>query len=152
MKTKFPLILFLTFLLISTFFYSCEKDTDTPPNKTSEEILTANSWKIEKIRTLRNSTYYYYQRGSSNTELDNEYITFKTDHTGTYVAPDGAQSSITSWNFVDAEKTQLQYTIAFSTPLIVNWENLQFATTSIKYGEYHTLNGANMSIATRIPK
>ena len=152
MKTKFPLILFLTFLLISTFFYSCEKDSDTPPNKTPEEILTANSWKIEKIRTLQDDSYYYYQRGSVNTDLDNEYITFKTDHTGTYIANNGAQSAITSWNFVDAEKTLLQYTIAFSTPLIVNWENLQLTPNSIKYGEYHNLNGINMSIATRIPK
>ena len=139
MKTKIPLLLLLTLLLTSTFFYSCEKDSDTPPNKTPEEILTANSWKIEKIRTLRNGAYYLYQRGSANAELDNEYITFNTDHTGTYIANDGAQSAIPSWNFVDAAKTQLQFTISFSTPLIVNWENLQLTTTNIKYGEYHIL-------------
>src|SRR6185295_9700538 len=120
MKTKFPLILLMTFLFISPFFLSCEKDDDTPPTdtppcdtlflpcdtlflpcdtlptKTPEEILTANPWKIQKIRTLQNSTFYFYQRGSANTDLDNEYITFKPDHTGTYVAPNGAQSAITS--------------------------------------------------------
>jgi len=152
MKTKFPILLSLTFLLIPAFFYSCEKDSDTPPSKTPEEILTANSWKIQQIRTLRVNTYYLYQRGSANTELDNEYITFNTDHTGTYIANDGVQSAIPSWNFVDAAKTQLQFTISFSTPLVVNWENLQFTTSSIKYGEYHILNGNNMSIVTRIPK
>lgn len=158
MKRSYFLLFFSAMISIA-FFDSCKKDstdnTDTPPtpSKTPEELLTANPWQISKIRTLQGGSIYYYLRGSSNHDLDNEAISFNSNHTGTYTEPTGAQRVISSWNFIDAEKTQLQYTIMFSTPLIVNWENFAITSSSIKYGEYHALNGINaFSIATRIPK
>lgn len=116
-------------------------------------MLTASTWEIQKIRTLESGNFYYYQRGSANHDLDIENILFKADHTGVYTGPDGVQYAISAWNFIDAEKTQILYTVMFSTPLQVNWENVALTPTTLKYGEYHNLNGVNtMSIATRIPK
>src|ERR1700719_2921611 len=91
-----------TCLLISLFGFtilnSCTKDKSPDKTKTPEELLTANTWQIEKIRTLANGSFYLYQRGTSNHDLDNENITFKTDHTGSYTGPDGTQYVISSWN------------------------------------------------------
>jgi len=152
---------FITFTLISIFFIaisnSCKKDktsdNTTPSTKSPEELLSANAWKIEKIRTLQNGSFYYYQRGTSNHDLDNESINFKTDHTGTYTGPDGTEYAISSWNFIDDQKTQIQYLIEFSAPLQVNWDNVALTSTSLRYGEYHNLGGVNtLSVAKRIPK
>jgi len=154
MKTRLSRTLLLMLFLCTSIFYSCSKDDDAnPPEKTPEEILTGASWKIDKIRSQIGNAPYYYQRGSSNHDLDNEYITFKNDHTGTYVTPAGTQYQISTWNFVDSAKTRLQYTVSFSTPLVVNWEIMAMKSDNIKYGEYYVSNGVpSLAYATRIPR
>lgn len=154
MKIRLYGILLLRLFLCTSIFYSCSKDDcPNPPEKTPEQILTGVSWKIDEIRSQIGDVPYSYKRGSSNHELDNEYITFRQDHTGTYVAPDGKQYQISTWNFVDSPKTKLRYTITFSTPLVVNWEIMAMKPDSIKYGEYYVSNeGPSLAYATRIPR
>ncbi|WP_315821057.1 hypothetical protein [Paraflavitalea speifideaquila] len=154
MKIRLYGILLLMLFLCTSILYSCSKDGNpSSPEKTPEQILTGVSWKIDEIRSQIGNIPYSYKRGSPNHELDNEYITFRNDHTGTYVAPNGTQYQISTWNFVDSPKTKLQYTIAFSTPLVVNWEIMAMKPDNIKYGEYHvSKDGPSLAYATRIPR
>ena len=117
-------------------------------------ILTANSWKLQEIRALQGGSYIYYVRGgASNTQsFDNEYITFNSNNTGTYVANNGSQSTFT-WNFTDATNKKIVWVWNLAQPVIVTWENITYDDGAIRYTEYFTQFGSNVvSSAVRIPK
>ena len=149
MKIKPPVIVIL--LVASFIVSSCDKDDDVITTQNPEQILTSAAWRLDEIRFLQNNTAYYYKRGVTGNALsfDTESIKFNTDKTGTYTA--GGVNYTMTWDFVDAAKTQIRYTINYSTPLVVNWENLVYTETSIKYTEYYTRNGSNsLGVGTRI--
>jgi hypothetical protein len=117
-------------------------------------ILTANSWKIEEIRAVSGNNVIFYQRGgNSNTQnFDNEYITFNSDGSGTYVDNLGGTYTI-NWKFADSTYTVIKYTLNLPTPLFDTWENIIYRNGSIMYDEYNNQNGTNnQSTVIRIPK
>ena|ERR1022692_3208221 len=126
-----------------------EKDTAL-----TTAILTANSWKLLETRGSVGGNYlYYYRGGSNNTEsLDNEYITFNSNNTGTYTDNLGNQTSIT-WNFTDATNTQIVWIWNLPTPITLTWENIFYDNGALHYDEYYTQNGVNiLGAEIRIPK
>ena len=152
MKTK--LLIAITALLVTFFIASCEKnDDDSPiPEKTPEEILTSRSWRLDEIRFLQNNAPTYYKRGvtSDPYSFDTESIQFNTDQTGTYKA--GGVTYSMTWEFIDQAKTKIEFIINYTTPLTVNWENIIYSDSSLKYSEYYNRTGTNtLSVATRIP-
>jgi hypothetical protein len=133
---------------------SCKKDNSasSQPTKTSEEILTSKTWRLDEIRFLQGNVVTYYKRGvtSDPYSFNTESIKFNTDKSGTYIA--GGITYTMTWDFVDTKKTSLKLIINYTTPLTVNWENLAFSDSSISYAEYYNRTGNNVfSIATRIP-
>ena len=144
MKNKYYILLFVLFA-----FISCSKD-DTTTSLSQEQILTSGVWKIDEIRFL-SGTFFYYKRGntSGNTaNFDTESVQFNADHTGSYIA--GGVTYPVTWSYADATKTKLTFTIAYSTPLVVNWENIVYTDTSIQYTEYYNRNGVlSLGVATR---
>ncbi|MFI5186111.1 MAG: hypothetical protein ACHQF0_05270 [Chitinophagales bacterium] len=126
-----------------------EKDTTL-----TAAILTANSWKLQELRTIVGGIFQYYVRGgTNNTESwDNEYITFNSNNTGLYTGNAGDQYSIT-WSFTDATNKQLVFTLNYPTPVTITWENIVYDDGAIRYTEYYTQNGGNvLTSAVRIPK
>jgi hypothetical protein len=120
--------------------------TATPP----ETILTSSVWIIDEIRFLESNTLYTYKRGGTgNTaNFDTESIKFNANKTGTYIA--GGITYSVAWDFVNNDKTKIQYTVSYSPTLTVRWENIQYSDATIKYTEYYTRNGTTtMSYATR---
>jgi hypothetical protein len=159
MKKLLKSFFVLATLAVLTFQISgCKKDCpkDDIPTKTPEEILTGQMWKIDEIRSLQNNTPTYYKRGgTSNTiNYDAEVIQFKTDFTGITTTSTG--SFPFTWSFVNAEKTKLKFTIQYSASfsLLVNWENIIYASNSLRYTEYYTHPslGNTLSEGYRIPK
>lgn len=177
MKKIFGLSIFTAFIALFTMqvgFVSCSKDKDTitvrdtikvtdtvtvkPVDTTvTTQILTANGWKIQEIRGVTGNANLYYQRGNTantNTQsFDNEYITFKSDKTGTYVDNNGGQSNLT-WDFANAQNTTLTITVFFpSGTITMTWDHLCYKNKSIKYEEFFTSKGVNShSYGVRIPK
>ena len=152
MKTK--LLIAVSAFLITFAIASCQKnDDDTPqPEKTPEEILTSTTWRLDEIRFLQNNSPTYYKRGvtSDPYSFDTESIQFKTDLTGTYKA--GGITYDMTWEFIDQAKTKIEFIIDYATPLTVNWENIIYGNSSLKYAEYYNRTGTNtLSVATRIP-
>jgi len=168
MSKFFPgvFIAMLFFALAQTGLTSCTKtntvtDTvtvthiDTVLRKdtlVTAEILTANSWKVQEDRAMvANSPVFYQRGGSSNTiNLDNEYITFNTDHTGLYFGADGNSYSLT-WDFVNA--TSIEWDWNFGPTIHVVWEHVYFKNGALHYDEYYTMGGNNvLGAIIRVPK
>ncbi len=158
MKRQFTILLTLTAL-----FFSCKKEVNSSTDQTNQtgeqtvnvrEVLTKQPWKLKQIRALLGNTLSYYLRdGQSNTvNFDKEYISLKTDNTGTYFNGDSAYV-ITSWDFKDAALSSLVYNVAYRGETVpVTWENLKVTADSISYSEFFTRNGQTaLSVATRIP-
>ena len=135
------------FLIISVLILlilqnsGCKKDSsNTTTTKTPEEILTGQMWKMDEIRALQNNSPIYYKRGgSTNTvNLDGEVLQFKKDYTGVSNSING--SFPFTWSFTNPEKNKLkfivQYSVTFS--LLINWENIIYENTSLRYTEYYT--------------
>ncbi len=118
-------------------------------------ILTANSWRILEAKALVGSNYLDYVRGGSGNTLavDNEYITFNSNGSGTYVDNSGASSTFT-WNFTDATNSTIIWNLNNAVPATkVTWENLVYKNASISYTEFYTYAGSNeLAYVTRIPK
>ncbi|MGZ3924477.1 MAG: hypothetical protein ACXVBJ_11960, partial [Flavisolibacter sp.] len=119
------------------------------------QLLTANPWKLKEIRGVSSNTAFYYSRGGSYTgqNYDNEYITFTTNKTGTYIDPNGYPSALT-WDFAGTDSSKITYIVAFPTiTTTVHWENLRYKNGSLYYDEYYTQNNINEHAhGQRIPK
>jgi len=125
-----------------------EKDTTL-----TTAILTANPWKAIYDRATVGGNMFFYQRGgTTNTmNLDNEYITFKSDNTGVYTDNSGTQATFT-WHFTDATNTSIlaQWNSSSTT---FSWENISYDDNAIHYTEYTTISGTTtLSTEVRIPK
>jgi hypothetical protein len=128
---------------------------DVPQKDTmvTAAILTANSWEAIYDRASVGGNILIYVRGAAgNTmDLDNEYITFNANNTGTYTDNSGNQTSLT-WNFTDSTNTTLVWTWNLSTPVTVTWEHLSYHDDSIQYTEYYYMNGVSaLSSEIRVP-
>ena len=126
-----------------------EKDTAL-----TAAILTANPWEVQYDRASAGGTILFYQRGGSgNTiDLDNEYITFNSNNTGTYTDNSGTQTTFT-WNFTNATNTTLVWTWNLSPSVTVTWENISYDDNALHYTEYYVNGGVNyLSAVVRIPR
>lgn len=148
-----------TLLSLTVLFFSCKKEINSATEQPEQtvnvrEVLTKQPWKLKEIRALLGNTLSYYLRdGQSNSaNFDKEYISFKTDNTGTYFNGDSAYN-ITSWNFKDAALSIVVYSVAYRGDTIpVTWEHLKVTADSLSYSEFFTKNGQTaLSVATRIP-
>ncbi|HUB62730.1 MAG TPA: hypothetical protein VL978_18575 [Puia sp.] len=167
----FPLAIAAILFACPTFMTSCTKTTtvtktdtlttvdtvDVPEKDTmvTTGILTANPWQAIYDRASVDGTIEYYVRGGSgNTmDLDNEYITFNSNNTGTYTDNNGDQTTFT-WNFTDATDSTLVWTWNVTTPATtVTWEHLFYHDGTIRYTEYYYMNGVStLSSEIRVPK
>lgn len=142
----------LSLVVATILFFSCTKEENPPPTQTPEQILTANSWKIDEIRILDGNAPLYYKRGGSGNTVnyDTEFLLFNTNNTGTY-SYNSVQYS-TTWNFINAEKTKMTLTINYPNPVVVNLENIVLTSGNFKYTQYQNVNGTNLLAAgTRTP-
>lgn len=150
MKTRLISIAFLAII-----FAACSKDHTTPntPTKTTEELLSAKTWKADEIRVqLSNNTTSYYKRGATTNTVnyDSDSLKFNPDNTGIYYYL-GSQYA-TTWNFVNSDKSKLTVVINYSTPLTINFENVNVTENYFKYAQYATANGISyLSSGTRVP-
>lgn len=153
MKSKSLLSLVCASIVI---LFSCKKDSDTtPPSETPEQLLTKSEWKMDELRysqvtTAGGGTAYYYKKGMTANigNFDNLKFVFATNNTGTYTL--GSTNAPLTWQFINPEKTKLQFIITYSASnqLTVNWENIVLTSTSIKYAEYYTTNTGITSLAS----
>jgi hypothetical protein len=154
-KTAINLVTISTVLLLCSLqfgFSSCKKETPIPVMDTVL-VLTSKEWKIDEIRFLQNDVPYFYKRGAAgnSANFDNEYIKFNSDFTGTYSA-DGLSYNIT-WSFKNGDKTKIEYTVLFSTPMLVNMENIIYNESYFKYSEYYQKNNIySLATVSRVPK
>jgi hypothetical protein len=123
----------------------------------STELLVANSWKMQEMRGVLGGTKRYYLRGgSANTEnLDNEYIAFNQNGTGTYVENNSIQHSIT-WSFSNDAHTKLALILSNTpTTFTITWDNIRYKNKSLYFDSYYTdgnLNANEHSQNIRIPR
>jgi hypothetical protein len=149
MNFRLPLLIITTLVITS-----CKKETIkevevikeviapvVPINKDS--VLTTTSLKVDEMRFLQNNTVYYYKRGASgnSANFDTESIKFNSNNSGTYNA--GGINYTFTWNWIDAAKTKLQYTVSYSPALTITWDQLQFTNNSVSYTESYNRNGSN---------
>lgn len=108
-----------------------------------EDPLTAVSWKMEESRVIDGNSMLYYKRGTPENTInfDNDFYTFKTNNTGIYSF--NGQDYAFNWKYLDLEKTKIEMTVLYPTPLIVNLENVALTPTSLKYTRLQKVNGLN---------
>ena len=167
----FPLAIAAILFICPTFMTSCIKtnsiiktdtltriDTVDVPQKdtmVTTAILTANPWEAIYDRASVGGTIELYVRGGSDNtmDLDNEYITFNTNNTGTYTDNNGYQTTFT-WNFTDQTDSTLVWIWNVTTPATtVTWEHLSYHDGTIQYTEYYYMNGVSaLSSEIRVPK
>ena len=127
---------------------------DTLP---SAAILSAHSWKVLEERGVNGGSLLYYLRGGTgNTiNLDNEFITFNSNNTGTLTIQSGNTYSFT-WNFVNSTNTKLTWTVQNSpATYTITWDNIRYKNGNLYMDQYYTDgNNGNHSHTQqiRIPK
>lgn len=144
----------LLFLMIfQNPLISCTKTTTASLTVTSS-ILTANSWKYSVVKAEVGGNYESYTRGGSGNTLaiDNAYLIFKSDGTGTLTNL-GVTSTFT-WNFTDATNSSIIWNWNNAVPAtVVTWQNLIYRNGGISYTEFYTYSGQNeLASETLIPK
>ena len=161
------LVIFVVMLTCSYGITSCTKTTiktdtitvtktDTLQEKDTTlttAILTANPWKAIYDRATVGGNMLFYQRGGTNNtmNLDNEYITFKSDNTGVYTDNSGTQATFT-WHFTNATNTSIELLSNLSSNVNV-WENISYDDNALHYTDYLIANGiTTLSTEVRVPK
>jgi CarboxypepD_reg-like domain len=112
----------------------------TSPN---ENALTDVAWKVEESKVIDGNNMFSYKRGAQDNTVnyDNDFYKFNTDNTGIYSF--NGQDYKFNWKYLDAEKTKIEMTILYPTPLIVSLENVTLTATSLKYTRLQKVNGLN---------
>ena len=130
----------VTVTVSDTITVTIRDTTILPDYPITSQLITANSWKVYEERGVAGGAIVYYLRGgSSNTQnLDNEYITFNANGTGTWVHNSGATVNI-SWVFANAQNTKLVWT-AMNTPATFNitWDNIRYKNNMLYFDQYYT--------------
>jgi hypothetical protein len=123
---------------------------DGTTTKTTTELLTSQTWKIQELRWLDQGVMYYYLRGTPGNGgiVAPETLTFYVNGTG----KTHDNTSLT-WQFLDGAKTKLQFIVNFASgPVTVNWEHVVIKENSITYSEFWTRpTGPSVGFGTRIP-
>ncbi|MBL7701672.1 MAG: carboxypeptidase-like regulatory domain-containing protein [Ferruginibacter sp.] len=115
--------------------------TETP--NANESSLTAVTWKVEESKVIDGNNMLSYKRGALDNTInyDNDFYKFNGDNTGTYSY--NGQDYKFNWKYQDAEKTKIEMTLLYPTPLIVSLENVTITATSLKYTRLQKVNGLN---------
>lgn len=145
-KQIFGLVLIAVLVVIG-----CKKDTATADNAS---LLAKASWNMSEERFAQVNTggggaVYYYKKGSTSDigQLNSLVMKFNADGTGTYAI--GAITGTVTWQFTNAEKTKMTWTISYSSggSQIVYWENIKLTETTLQYSEYFTTATGITSLA-----
>lgn len=151
--------LFYGILMAALGFLSCSKDnTSAPTAPTVDSLLIGKTWKIQSITFVSNNILYYYTMGASGNTADfsKDAIVFNKDLTGSYTA--GVNTYNITWQFTDAEKSKIKYTILnydkglpkSGVNLVVTWENVVLTTSTLKYAEIYTNSDGNSVISSAV--
>lgn len=107
----------------------------------NENPLTSVTWKVEESRVIDGNEMKFYKRGEQGNTInfDNDFYKFNTDNTGIYSF--SGQDYKFNWKYLDAEKSKIEMTILYPTPLIVNLENVTVSASSFKYTRLQKVNG-----------
>lgn len=153
-------LILLSFVQIGTT--SCTKEVEVIVRDTVEvaippidtlAVLTAKQYHMEEITILQNDQFYYWKRGKpgNTAAFDQEYIKFNTNKTGTYFYY--GETNTLTWDFVNGNKTRINYTLNRATPVNLSWENISYSGDSLSYSEYYILGNVNsMSTGLRLAK
>ncbi len=111
--------------------------------KINEDPLTAVAWKVEESRVIDGNSMLYYKRGSAGNTInfDNDFYKFNTDNTGIYAY--NGQDYKFNWKYLDAQKTKIEMTILYPTPLLASLENVTITATTLRYTRLQKVNGLN---------
>ena len=110
---------------------------------TERSQIVDRKWEMQEIRFLYDNVPYYYNRDDysvSNMNFDNDNIIFYSDGSGIYHQSDNLEFQL-KWHFIKCKNNDVNFTISKfrnNSDLIVNWENIELSTNSIKYTEYYT--------------
>jgi len=144
-KFRTQILLLISFM---TFFLSCSK-SDSTAEKTLADVFTGTIWQPNELRALEGNTMNYYKRGNTNTwNLDLEYVLFNADGTGIYADANGITKTQITWNYTNTEKTSLQFIIAYSLPITINWENVSYKASKLFYTQYLVRSNGTYSLAS----
>src|SRR5688572_837335 len=109
------------------FQFSCKKEaTPQTTTLTKDQILTAKTWKVDKLHHVISGQYSSYTNGGANTtgiNYSNLRFTFNSNGTGAYVDKAGVSSNFT-WQFASTDKRTLQITESGRTD---TWDMLEIA-------------------------
>lgn len=142
---------FLLGLIIAANGCNKEKN-DGPVAKTTEQLLTENTWKADEIRIqMSNNSSSYYKRNSAGTTYDSDSLKFAGNGTGNYYFLGSTYS--TTWSFTDAAKTKMTIIINQPpAPITIYLENIQLAESFFKYAQYSSAGGISyLASCTRVP-
>jgi len=120
-------------------------------NRLNENLLTTAAWKVDESRVIDGNSMLYYKRGAlENTiNFDNDFYKFNADNNGIYSF--NGQDYKFYWKYLDAEKTKIEMTVLYPTPLIVTLENVIVTASSFKYTRLQKVNGLNfVAVESRI--
>ena len=111
--------------------------------KAIENSLTAVTWKVDESKVIDGNSMLSYKRGAAGNTInfDNDFYKFNTDNTGIYSF--NGQDYTFNWKYLDAEKTKMEMTILYPSPLIVTLENITLTANSLKYTRFQKVNGLN---------
>ena len=154
----------LGLLLLGSIVSSCNKHLpDFPKVEVSRDsLIVSNTWQIRHIYSVQNNTVFFYERGGQNNtwNYDNDFLEFEKDGTGTYTA--GSSNYNITWQFDNADKTELSYTIydyANEQPNVglnhnAKLENVFLSFTSFRYAEIYTNENGTHTVSSvyREPK
>lgn len=109
----------------------------------NESPLTAVTWKVDESKVIDGNSMLSYKRGAAENTInfDNDFYKFNTDNTGIYSF--NGQDYKFNWKYLDAEKTKMEMTILYPSPLIVTLENITLTASSLKYTRFQKVNGLN---------
>jgi hypothetical protein len=130
------------------FQFSCTKEaTAQTTTLTKDQILTAKTWKVDKLHHVISGQYSSYTNGGANTtgiNYNNLRFTFNSNGTGIYVDQAGASNNLT-WQFTSTDKRSLQITAAGRTD---TWDMLEIADNYLHASVNLNLNGNTNNIET----
>jgi len=115
----------------------------TAVTSSNENPLTDVAWKVEESKVIDGNNMFSYKRGAQDNTVnyDNDFYKFNADNTGIYSF--NGQDYKFNWKYLDTEKTKIEMTILYPTPLIVSLENVTLTATSLKYTRLQKVNGLN---------
>ncbi|PWT71923.1 MAG: hypothetical protein C5B59_16845 [Bacteroidetes bacterium] len=145
----FEKMIIFSFVIFSNL--ACSKSSNNPPPpkpKSPDEILTSKTWKIMEDHGLYGNTPIDYTRGGAgNTlNLDGDSLRFNADGTGTQWTNIPSPGSYPiNWNFIDSQKTQLTFTLHWSSSfsVVYYWGFNILAEDSINYEDQYSSGGIN---------